>query len=79
MFPLSKTWAKVLMGVQVLNGVAAALAAFALQLPPEQVTHVHTLNLWVAGLTGAVQAFAKSLADTDGDGTPDVFDDTPQG
>lgn len=79
MFPLSKTWAKLLLGVQLLNGVAAALAAFALKLPPESVTFAHSVNLWIAGVTGGIQAFAKSLADADGDGVPDLFDDTPNG
>jgi hypothetical protein len=78
-FQLSKAWGWYLLAIQVLNGVAAALAVFAMKLPPDTQVTVLGWNAAIAGAVGGVQAFTKSLSDTDGDGTPDLFDATPNG
>lgn len=75
-----KAWALVLAMIQVVNALAAGLTYIsALELPPGAKERVLMANLAIAAVTGGFQAFAKSLSDTDKDGTPDLFDDTPQG
>lgn len=75
-----KAWAFVLAMIQLVNALAAGLTYIsALELPPGAKDHVLVANLAIAAVTGGFQAFSKSLADTDKDGTPDLFDDTPNG
>lgn len=84
MSPLSKVWAKWLLAGQYANVVLMLLMAFA-----ATQTDVAWLATWkqhaleihatVTGVIGTLQAMAKALPDSDGDGTPDLFDDTPTG
>lgn len=84
MFPLSRVWAWWLIALQILNAVLAFLAYF--QVIPGDfgwlVTWRANAAVWhgsIGVFLGSVQAFAKALPDTDGDGIPDLFDDTPNG
>lgn len=77
MVSLSRAWGYALLLVQVLNAAAAAIAVVALNLPEATQATVLTWNVGIAGITGAVQAFAKALPDSDKDGVPDVFEGKP--
>lgn len=84
MKPLSKVWAYWLLATQGVNALAAGLMA--LNAIPDSVpgaaawkAHALMIHATVAAVVGALQAFAKALPDADGDGTPDLFDDTPNG
>lgn len=84
MKPLSKVWGVWLLVAQVLNGATAALGglnALPDSFPSAATLKAHALmiHIGIGVLVGSVQAFAKALPDTDGDGVPDLFDDTPQG
>ncbi len=74
----ARAWAWFLLGVQIINAVAFALTAMSsFQLSPGMKEQVMTANIAIASVVGGLQAFAKSLSDRDGDGTPDLFDEAP--
>lgn len=80
MRPLSKVWGYWLFVLQLLNAALGTLSYLgAMQLPADVQAKVLTWNFGIAAVVGALQAFAEALPDADGDGTPDLFDDTPQG
>ena len=83
MFQLSKLWGKWLLASQYVNLVLLVLSAF-ISAPdlPFLVTwkaHAVEIHAAIAGVVATLQAMARSLTDTDGDGTPDIFDETPNG
>lgn len=84
MSPLSKVWGKWLLVGQYANVVLMLLMAFgslATDIAWLQAWKGHALEIH-AGITavlGTLQAMAKALPDSDGDGTPDIFDATPNG
>lgn len=74
MKPLSRAWGYVLLALQILNALAATTAHLGSMVPDDQKPTVLAVNLVIASVVGAVQAFAKALPDVDGDGIPDPFD-----
>jgi hypothetical protein len=79
MFPLSKVWGWWLLVAQILNALLAALAYF--QMIPGDLAwadawkaHAAVLHGSIGVALGALQAFAKALPDTDGNGVPDLFE-----
>lgn len=82
MSPLSKVWAKWLLVGQYANVVAMLLMAFAATTTEiawlaSWKQHALEIHATVTGLIGTLQAMAKALPDSDGDGKPDLFDAAP--
>lgn len=75
MFTLSKAWGWFLLVLQLLNAIAAGLTYLSMVpgLPESAHAQVLAWNVGIAAAVGALQAVAKGLADTDGDGVPDIF------
>jgi hypothetical protein len=81
---LSKLWGKWLLAGQYANVALMLLMAFgslATDIAWLQTWKQHALEIHatVTGVIGTLQAMARALPDSDGDGTPDVFDTTPNG
>lgn len=79
MVSLSRAWAKALLIAHLLNGSTAAFVILATTVPEPLKHHILLANTMIGGVLAAFQAFSKSLGDRDGDGTPDPFDETPDG
>ncbi len=83
MSPLSKVWGKWLLTGQYANVAIMLLVAFAsapdVPLLVSWKQHALQIHAAITGVLGTLQAMAKALPDADRDGTPDVFDDTPNG
>lgn len=78
MIPLSKVWGKWLLAGQYANVLLMLLMAF-ISAPdvPFLVTwkaHVLEIHATITGVLGTLQAMAKALPDTDGNGVPDLFE-----
>ena len=84
MSPLSKVWGKWLLVLQYANVALMLLLAFGsvtTDITWLQAWKAHALEIHatITGVIGTLQAMARALPDSDGDGTPDVFDTTPDG
>lgn len=86
MSPLSKVWAKWLLIGQYANVALMLLLAFGAVSVGPSVPWLETWKVYALQIHGSIvavlstlQAVAKALPDRDGDGTPDLFDDTPDG
>lgn len=83
MSPLSKVWGKWLLAGQYANVAIMLLVAFAnapdvpLLLTWKQ--HALQIHAAITGVLGTLQGMARALPDADGDGIPDLFDETPHG
>jgi hypothetical protein len=79
-FQLSKLWGKWLLASQYVNLVLLLLSAFisAADVPvlASWKTHAIEIHAAIAGFVATLQAMAKSLTDSDGNGTPDIFEPT---
>jgi hypothetical protein len=82
--PLSKVWGTWLMVGQYANAVLLVLVA--ISAAPADVPFLVTwkayavqIHATIVAVLSTLQGIAKALPDTDGDGKPDVFDDTPDG
>ena len=78
MFQLSNLWGKWLLASQYVNLVLLLLSAFisAADVPFLATWKAHAIEIHtaIAGFVATLQAMAKSLTDSDGNGTPDIFE-----
>lgn len=86
MTPLSKVWAKWLLIGQYANVVLMLLLAFGAASVGPSVPWLETwkanalqLHASIVAVLASLQGIAKALPDRDKDGTPDMFDDSPDG
>lgn len=78
---LSKLWGKWLLASQYINLVLLLLSAFIAgpDVPFLAAWKAHAVEIHtaIAGVVATLQAMARSLTDSDGDGKPDLFDAAP--